>query len=44
MKTKKGTRAVHVGVRIAEEPKGVTLLFDGHGLPCDSFSASWKLG
>ena len=39
MKTKKGTRAVHVGVRIAEDAKGVTLLFDGHDFPPISFSA-----
>jgi hypothetical protein len=39
MKTKKGTRAFHVGVRIAEDTKGVTLFFDGHDLPPISFSA-----
>ena len=45
MKTKKGTRAVHVGVRIAEDAKGVTLLFDGHDFPPDLFQREdGKLG
>jgi hypothetical protein len=39
MKTKKGKRTAHFGVRIVENPNNITLFFDGHDLPPIIFSA-----
>ena len=39
MKTKRGKRTVHLGVQIVENPKNITLFFQGHDLPPIVFDA-----
>ena len=39
MKTKTGKRTAHFGVQIVENPKNITLFFDGHDLPPILFNA-----
>ena len=39
MKTKSGKRTVHLGVQIVENPKDITLLFQGQDLPPIVFDA-----
>lgn len=39
MKTKRGERTAHLGVQIVENPKNITLFFQGHDLPPIVFDA-----
>ena len=39
MKTKSGKRTAHLGVQIVENPKDITLVFDGRDLPSIVFDA-----
>jgi hypothetical protein len=39
MKTKSGKRTAHLGVQIVENPKDITLLFEGRDLPPIVFDA-----
>ena len=39
MKTKSGKRTARLGVQIVENPKNITLIFDGHDLPPIIFDA-----
>jgi hypothetical protein len=39
MKNKTGKRTAHFGVQIVENPKNITLFFDGHDLPPIVFDA-----
>ena len=39
MKTKSGKRTAHLGVQIVENPKNITLFFQGHDLPPIVFDA-----